>query len=737
MKHCNFPFYTQLDAMDCGPSCLRMISKYYGKYYSLSTLRERCFITREGVSMLGICEAAETIGLRTLGVRITLKQLAEEAKLPCILHWNQNHFVVCHKVIKNNSGSYIFYIADPASGLLCYNQTELQKCWTNSQIKDAIGLAILLEPGPSFCEYLDEVERTSQRSILFFLRYVSPYKSQIIQLLIGMVLGSVLQLAFPLLTKSVVDIGIKDGNIDFVALILIIQLGLFITQLCISFIRSWIMLHLNSRIDITLISDFLMKLMKLPLWYFENRMTGDIIQRIGDHGRIKSFLLGNSINILFSFANFLVFSCILGYYNWVILVVFLGGNSCYVAWVLFLMKYRRELDLKRFNQSAKEQNKIIQLIQGIQEIKLNNCEKQKRWEWEHIQVKLFKISIRSLSLGQIQQIGSVFFSQTTTIVISFMAAKAVIEDAMTLGMMMSLVYIIGQVSAPISDFINFAQSYQDAKISLERLNEVHGQTDETQNSVGKFQALPTSRNVIFEHLYFSYSGADYDYALQDVSLVIPERKITAIVGASGSGKTTLIKLLQGFYIPNKGKIKVGELPLDGINPQYWRNKIGSVMQEGFIFSDTIAHNIAIGTDSIDEERLRYAIKVANLYDFIENLPLGLNTLIGMEGNGISQGQKQRILIARAVYKNPEFIFFDEATNSLDANNESIIMKNLLEFNQGKTVVIVAHRLSTVKHADKIIVLDKGRVIEEGTHQELTLLKGAYYTLVKNQLELEG
>lgn len=495
------------------------------------------------------------------------------------------------------------------------------------------------------------------------------------------------------------------------------------------------MLHINSRIDIALISDFLMKLMKLPLHYFDTKMTGDIMQRIGDHARIKSFLMGNTVNILFSVVNFFIFSGILGYYHPLILVIFLVGNSLHVVWILSFMRFRRELDIKRFNQSAGEQSKIIQLIQGMQEIKLNNCERQKRWEWEHIQVKLFKINVRSLTLGQIQQAGSSFFTRTTSIIVSFIAAKAVVDGQMTLGMMMSLTYIIGQVAAPISEFIGFAQSFQDAKISLERLNEIHNQVDEEQNIETKLSCLPVNRDIYLKDVTFSYSGADRDYALDGVNLTIPANKVTAIVGASGSGKTTIVKLLQGFYEPIRGQITIGNNPLSLINPHLWRSKAGSVMQESFIFSDTIARNIAIATDEIDIDRLHHAVEVANIGDYIYSLPLGYSTKIGMEGNGLSAGQRQRILIARAVYKKPEYIFFDEATNSLDANNESIIMNNLQTFYKGKTVLVVAHRLSTVRHADKIIVLDHGKVIEEGTHEELTARRGAYYTLVKNQLEL--
>ncbi|EPH14100.1 peptidase domain-containing ABC transporter [Hoylesella oralis] len=730
-----FPHYCQLDAMDCGPSCLRMIAKYYGRSYTLQTLRERCFITREGVSMLGISDAAEYIGFRTIGVRISFDQLIKEANLPCILHWNQNHFVVCYRIECHKNGEVSLYIADPASRKLIYHKEEFLRCWISKKENSTdTGTALLLEPSPLF-DSIDDEKRSSRRDFAFFVKYLLPYKSQFAQLIIGMLVGSGIQMIFPFLTQALVDTGIRDRNLSFITLILITQLLLFISQLAVGFIRSWIMLHINSRIDIALISDFLMKLMTLPLHYFDTKMTGDIMQRIGDHGRIKSFLMGSSINIIFSFFNFIIFSIILGYYNWMILVIFLFGNTLYMIWILAFMKYRRILDIKRFNQSAGEQSKIIQLIQGMQEIKLNNCEKQKRWEWERIQVKLFKIGVKGLTIGQIQQTGSVFFTQSTSIIVSFIAAKAVVDGNMTLGMMMSLTYIIGQVSAPIGEFIGFAQSYQDAKISLERLNEIHRKRDEEFNITSKLNYLPEVRDIYFENVTFSYSGADRDYALEDVTLTIPQHKVTAIVGSSGSGKTTLVKLLQGFYSPNRGNIRIGSTPLKMINPHLWRSKTGSVMQESYIFSDTIAKNIAISTDEVNIERLRHAVQVANIQDFINDLPMAYDTKIGMEGSGISQGQRQRILIARAVYKDPEYIFLDEATNSLDANNEKIIMDNLQEFYKGRTVFIVAHRLSTVRNADNIIVLEKGKIVEQGTHEELTIKHGAYYTLVKNQLEL--
>lgn len=731
----HFPHYLQHDAADCGPTSLRMIAKHYGKEYSAEMLRRHCYVSREGVSMLGISDAAEYIGFRTIGFRISFEQLVEEALLPCILHWNQNHFVVCYKIEKKRKEKYNIYISDPASQRLCYTKDEFLKCWLSSK-SDNIdkGSALLLEPGVDFGKREEEVE-AKKHSLSFFLKYLLPYKGQFVQLLLGMMVGSLLQLIFPFLTQAMVDLGIGERNLNLITLILIAQLILFLAQLSVGYIRSWILLHINSRIDISLISDFLIKLMNMPLHFFDTKRTGDIMQRIGDHGRIKAMLMGNSMNIIFSLANFIIFAGVLGYYNIKILTIFLIGNIFYVLWILYFMKYRRELDIKRFNLASNEQNKIIQLIQGMQDIKLNNCEKQKRWEWEHVQVNLFKIGVRGLTIGQIQQAGTVFFTQTTHIIISFIAARAVVEGQMTIGMMMALTYIIGQLSAPVGDFISFVQALQDAKISLERLNEIHAQEDDELYIANKVSFLPKDKSIRINHLRFSYDGSERNYALDDVSLVIPEHKVTAIVGESGSGKTTLIKLMQGFYQPNSGSIKIGNMNLNTINPHLWRSKTGSVMQESFIFSDSIANNIALNTDDVNTERLYHAAMMTNADEFITALPLGYNTRIGMEGSGVSQGQRQRLLIARAIYKNPEYIFFDEATNSLDSTNERTIMDNLREFYKGKTVVIAAHRLSTVKGADQIVVMKQGRIVEIGAHEELVDKRGVYYTLVKNQLEL--
>lgn len=715
--------------MDCGPTCLRMIAKHFGKSYTLAYLREKAQATRQGVSLLAISDAAEYIGFKTIGVSISFQQLVDEAPLPAIVHWKQNHFVVVYEISKKG----IVHVADPAFGLLEFTKEEFEKAWISNKNNDnSMGIALLFETTPKFFEL--KGEKSDRTKITFLFKYLTPHRKFIVQLFVGMLLGSMLQLIFPFLTQSVVDIGIGTQNLGFVTLILIAQLVLAASQMTVDFLRNWILLHISTRININLISDFLIKLMKLPIGFFDSKLIGDIMQRIGDHSRIQDFLTGTSLTTLFSIVNLIVFSAVLAWYNITILGVFLFGNLLYIIWILLFMKRRRELDFKRFAIAADNQSSLIQIITGMQEIKLNNCEKQKRWGWERLQVSQFKISIKSLALGQYQQLGSLFLSQSTSIFVSFLAARAVIQGEMTLGMMMAVTYIIGQISSPINQMIGFIQSLQDAKISLERLGEIHNKEDEEPEELNRVTLLPENRSINVKNLAFRYDGM-YEKVLDDISFEIPEGKITAIVGSSGSGKTTLIKLLLGFYKFEKGEIKIGDLSLEHINGSFWRSKCGVVMQDGFIFSESIAQNIAPGDENIDRTKLLHSVKIANIREFIESLPLGYNTKIGQEGSGISQGQKQRILISRAIYKEPEFIFLDEATNALDAKNEKVIMENLNEFFKGRTVVIVAHRLSTVKNADQIIVLEKGKIIEKGTHEELVNLKGAYYELVKNQLEL--
>lgn len=728
-----FPHYHQPDAMDCGPTCLRIVARYYGKFYNIQTLRERSYITREGVSLLGTSRAAESIGFRTMGVKIGFEQLINEAPLPTIVHWNQSHFLVVYK-ISGKKGKEKVHVSDPAGGLIEFTREEFIRCWASTvEEGEKRGVALLLETTPDF--YSTPDEKPNKKSFGFLFSYLRPYKKLILQLLLGLILGSLLQLIFPFLTQSIVDKGIGNRNIGFIYLVLIAQLVLILSRVSVEFIRGWILLHLGTRINISLISDFLVKLMRLPMQYFDSKLIGDLMQRIGDNKRIETFLTSTTLTVMFSLVNLVIFGAVLLFYNWLIFTIFMAGSTVYTLWVWLFMKKREELDYRRFAQMSANQSNVIQLIQGMQEIKLNGCEQQKRWEWERIQAKLFKVSVKGLALSQYQQSGAVLINEVKNIFITVIAAKSVVDGDMTLGMMLAVQYIIGQLNSPIDQLISFFNLTQDAKISLDRLGEIHLRKDEEDINDSKQNDISENKNIEITNLSFNYEGPDSELVLNDINISIPAGKQTAIVGTSGSGKTTLVKLLLGFYPPAKGEIRLGENSITSFSIRSWREQCGVVMQDGFIFSDTIANNIAPGVDTIDKNKLLHAAKVANIAEFIDSLPLGYNTKIGGEGHGLSQGQKQRILIARSVYKNPKYIFFDEATNALDANNEKVILENLQDFFKGRTVIVVAHRLSTVKNADQIIVLEKGNIVEVGTHAELSKMKGAYYTLVKNQLEL--
>lgn len=730
MKLKSFPFYIQPDAKDCGPTCLRIISKHYGKSVPLQDIRTLSETTREGSGLLGLSNAAESLGFRSLGVKIDFVTLVEEAPLPCIAHWNKNHYVVVYKIDKSQQ----VYVSDPSYGLITYSKQEFIKHWIgeNAHEKTEEGIALMLETTPSFFNN-DFDEEEKKTNFKFLSKYLFKYKSLMIQLAIGLLAGSVLSLIFPFLTQSIVDVGIQNQDINFIYLVLLAQVMLFMGKTGIEIIRSWILLHLSTRINISIISDFFIKLMRLPISFFDTRMTGDIMQRINDHHRIEQLLTNSSLNTLFSLVNLIIFSVVLLLYDYRLFVVYLLGAILYVAWISFFLRKRKELDYKMFSNVSQEQSVVIELINGMQEIKMHNAEKQKRWGWEFLQVKLFKIKIKSLSLEQWQSVGGGFINQIKDILVSFLAAKLVLNGNLTLGMMLSVQYIIGQLNSPLMQLIDFIKQSQDAKIAMERLGEIHDKEDEETAQAHYVSEIP-QKDIALKKLSFRYTGAE-SFVFQDLNLVIPYQKTTAIVGASGSGKTTLLKLLTKFYDPEKGELKIGSTDLKNIAPSFWRNHCGVVMQESYIFNDTIANNIAIGEDTVDKEKLRKAVEIAKIKDFIEDLPLSYNTKIGNEGIGLSGGQKQRLFIARAVYKSPEYIFFDEATSALDANNEKVIIENLGQFFKGKTAVVIAHRLSTVKHADKIVVLDKGVVVEEGNHQELVAKKGEYYRLIKNQLEL--
>ena len=723
-----FPNYKQTEAKDCGPTCIKIIAKHYGKTINTQQLRSLSETTREGSSLLGLSDAVESMGFKSLGIKLSFNKLSE-APLPCILHWNKNHYVVLYQIKKG-----IVYISDPAHGLITFTKEEFIQSWigNNANENTEEGIALLVEPTPLF--YSEEFEEDEKFGFSFIFKYLFKYKKFIVQLIIGLLAGSLLQLILPFLTQSIVDVGIDNQDLNFVYLILFAQLFLFIGKASLEIIRSWILLHLSTRINISLISDFFIKLMKLPISYFDVRMTGDLLQRINDHKRIERILTTSSLTVLFSFFNLIIFSLVLGYYSLQIFGVFVIGSVLYFGWVLFFFKKRKELDYKRFSQVSQEQSKVIELINGMQEIKLHNAERRMRWNWEYVQARLFKVATKSLALEQTQSVGSNFINELKNMFITVLSAKLVIDGQITLGMMMAISYIVGQLNGPITQLINFMRDVQDAQISIDRLGEIHNMEDEEKPGDEKVTHIPENAVIKLKDISFRYTGG-LEPVLNNLSLEIPANKTTAIVGVSGSGKTTLMKLLLGFYQVDKGEIMVNNFNLKNISQKEWRRNCGVVMQEGYIFNDSIAKNIAVGEDYVDKENLAHAINVANISDYIEGLPLGYNTKIGSEGNGLSTGQKQRLLIARSVYKNPRFLFFDEATSALDTNNEKVIMGKLNEFFSDKTAIIIAHRLSTVKNAHQIVVLDKGKIVEKGTHEELIKLKGNYHHLVKNQLDL--
>ena len=708
--------------MDCGPTCLRMVAHHYGKTYPLQTLREHTHSTRDGASLLGISEAAKAIGMNAVAVRLPFNKL-EHIPLPCIAHWKKHHFIVIYKVKKQK-----IYIADPAYGLITYSKKEFLRGW---QKQEQEGYLLLLEPTPTFYQEKEQTP-TTVVNLKYLASYLNLHKANLFWVLLTMLLATLLQFLLPFLTQAVVDTGIENRDLNFVYLVLLGQFGLYIGQTIATFIRSRILLHIGTRINITIISDFLTKLMKLPLSFFDTKVIGDILQRIQDHYRIESFVTTVILSMLMAVVQTIAFSAALIAQSNQIFVIFTIGSFLYLLWVIIFMKKRREIDYKRFDQLANHQGTLIQLIHGMPELKLNNAEEKKRWEWQRIQEKLYEINIGNLVLDQYQQGGSAFINQFKNILIAFLAARAVILGQMTLGEMMAIQLIVGQLSTPIMQSINFIRMAQDARISMERLGEVHNLPEED-SGTAKLTHWPTDQSLYVRHLQFQYEGPFSPYVFEDISLDIPIGKVTAVVGPSGSGKTTLMKLLLKFYEPTAGNIYLGPTNLFQFDTKQWRQQCGVVMQDGYLFADTIANNIALSDEEVNEDKLLQAMSIANIQEFVAGLPLGYETKIGPDGHQLSRGQRQRILIARAIYKDPNYLFFDEATNALDATNERQIMDNLEELFQGRTVIVIAHRLSTVKKADQIVVLDKGRILEQGTHQELIMQAGAYHQLVQDQL----
>ena len=725
-----FKWIRQHDSMQCGVACLAMICRHYGKDYSLEYLDSFCHANIAGVSMLGIAEGARSVGLETMTAAASTDEL-KEITLPCILHWNQNHFVVLYGISGNGRR---YRIADPGKGLVSCTRRELESHWISSVTDgEPSGVVMQLTPTRDFHSHICD-KTAEKRSFRFLLGYLRQYRKYFLQIILGLLLGCVLQLILPFLTQAIVDLGIRHRDIGLIWLILLGELMIVVGRTATDFIRRWLLLHISMRINISLVSDFFIKLLRLPMSFFDTKLMGDLLQRIGDHTRVQDFLTGQALNVVFTILSFLVFGAVLFVYNHLIFAVFAAGSLCYGLWIASFLRRRKVLDYELFEQQAVNQNRTYQFITSMQEIKLQDCERRRRWEWEDTQADLFAVRMKSLRLQQTQEAGSIFINEVKNIIITVLAATAVIGGRMTLGAMLAVQYIIGQLNSPVAQFMSFIYSLQDVRISLERINEIHCGRNEEPDS-GLATDFREGRSIDIDSIDFKYDPHALKKTIEGVSFRIPEGKVTAIVGASGSGKTTLIKLMLGYYPVMSGSISIAGRDINEHSLRWWRRQCGVVMQDGVIFSESIARNIAVDDGEVDTERLESAARIACIHDFVMSLPLRYDTKVGKDGVGLSQGQRQRILIARAVYRDPAFIFLDEATNSLDAKNEREIVENLDKFYKGRTVVVVAHRLSTVKNADRIIVLDGGKVVETGDHASLIAAKGAYYNLVKNQLEL--
>lgn len=709
--------------MDCGPACIKIIARHYGKTLSMKYLRDKCFITREGISMFDIGQAAESIGFRTLALKLNFDDLYKKMPLPLIVHWKEKHFVVVYKITKTK-----VFVSDPASGLISYTYAEFCDAWYKN---NNMGAAVVMEPTTDFNSVIDN---ETSSSLKYFRRYLKPYHKYLIQVIIGMLVGLLIGLMSPFISQSVVDFGISGANMGFIKTMMIAGIVLAFSSLVSGFIQSRLMLYVSERINMSMVSDFLRKSLKLSVAFFERKTISDLLTRIGDQDRIQSFIMSTFLGIFINVLLLIIYSCLMLYYESNMFFVFLIGNLIYTGWIFLFLKRRKKLDNILFELRSTNQNAMLEILNSVQDIKANSIANSRRWRWEFSRFKIYGLHVKNMDMDQIQSAGASLIMKLQGVVIAYIAATNVINGTMTLGMMMAAQYILGQLSGPLSSMIGYVNSYQFAQLSLKRVNEVI--LDEKPEGSKAFNNVPENKTITLTNVTFHYNP-NFEAVLKNINITIPQHKTTAIVGESGSGKTTLVKLLLRFYDPDSGSIEVGGIQIDNIDLDKWRRGCGVVLQDGRLFNETILYNICLQDDEADikMDRLKDVIQLANIGDFINERPLKVYTQLGENGNGLSQGQKQRILIARALYKNPDFIFLDEATNSLDANNEKVISRNLDQIMEGKTAVVIAHRLSTVKNADNIIVLDKGSVVEQGTHDELIALKGMYYGLVYNQLDL--
>ena len=722
-----FPVEYQMDSQDCGPASLKIIAKHFGKFYSLQFMRDRCGITKEGVSLLDLSIGAESIGLRTLAIKCTTNDVVNSIPFPAILFWKNSHFVVVYHSDKKH-----IWVSDPAKGRIKYSHEEFKQGWYQKGEKRGVLLAV--EPTAEFKDSKAEREQ-KKNSFSSILKYFFPYKHNFGLIFIIMLVVTALQGMLPFISKAVIDVGIRTSDVKFIHMVLIGNISILLSVMIFNVLRDWILLHITARVNIALISDYLIKLMKLPVTFFENKLMGDILQRAQDHERIRSFIMNNSLALIFSTFTFVIFSIILLIYNAIIFYIFLAGSILYVCWVLLFLSIRKKLDWEYFELLSRNQSYWVETVSAIQDIKIYNYEKYRRWKWEEIQARLYHVNKRVLAITNAQNLGAQFIESIKNMGIVFFCAMAVIKGDITFGVMISTQFIIGMLNGPLVQFINFVVGVQYAKISFLRINEIRQLEDEEELlSIGNTSILPEKKTIRLENIHFQYTQ-NSPLVLRNIYLQIPEDKITAIVGGSGSGKSTLLKLLVRLYKPSYGEIKMDTMNVNAINLHQWRNLCGVVMQDGKMFSDTILNNIVLDADRIDYDWLREVCRIAQIEDEINAMPKGFETIVGETGRGLSGGQKQRLLIARALYKNPKFLFLDEATNALDSINERKIVDALNNAFQQRTVVVIAHRLSTIRNADQIVVLDKGFIVEAGNHKTLMEKKGHYFELVSSQMQI--